>query len=283
MNKKYIIFTDIDGTLYDSNRNCIPNSSLEALKKAKENGHKIFICTGRPYPDINPDYFDLPVEGFILSCGAQIIMNSKTVFANPIPLNLLKPIIQYLVEKNIGFSLDGINRNYLFSDAQKVFRRFECRNLNIPYTTDENADILLAQNHMYSFDLCKENDLKQILKISIYTNNTSDLMNFVDHLPETMHGYIEESTSVKHFAEITLKENSKASGIIKVLEILNKTVDSTIAIGDGYNDIDMLKFAHIGIAMGNACDELKKTADFITKDISNNGFEYALKYFNLIE
>lgn len=282
MNKRFIIFTDVDGTLYDPNHNCIPKSSIETLKKAKENGHKIFICTGRPYPDINPEYFELPIEGFILSCGAQIMIENKTIYSNPIPLQTLKEMLAYLVEKRVGFSLDGCERNYLFDEAKMVFRKFECRNLGIPYTTDEAADQLLAKHYMFPFEMCKEEDLKQILKISIYTNNTKDLMYFMNHLPESMQGYVENSINVKHFAEITLKENTKASGIHHVLDILNESIENTIAIGDGLNDLDMLKNVNIGIAMGNSCEELKAIADYVTKDIQEDGFKYAFKHYKLI-
>lgn len=280
--KKYIIFTDIDGTLYDSKNNCIPQSSLDTLNELNRKGHKIFMCTGRPYPDIHPDYFKLPVEGFILSCGAHILMRSNTIYSNPIPYNILKKMLDFLIDHKIGFSLDGRDRNYLFDDALDVFRKFECRNMGVPFTTNEKADELLAEHNMFPYDKCSESDLKQILKISIYTNNTNDLLEFMNQLPNSMHGYIEKTKSVQYFAEITLKENTKASGIDKVLSLLNESLDNTIAIGDGLNDLDMLRKANIGIAMGNACNELKEIADFITKDIQDDGFKYAFEYFKLL-
>lgn len=282
MNKKYILFTDVDGTLYNPKQNKISDSSIQALKQARENGHKIFFCTGRPYPDINPSYFDLPIDGCIISCGAHIMMNNQTIYSNPIPYELLKSLLDYLIQHDIGFSLDGIDRNYLFSEAHEVFRHFECRNYNLPYTTDEYADQLLAENHMYPYDLCKEEDLKQICKISIYTNNTKDLIPFLEQLPASMHGYAEKAYSVQSFAEITMKENTKSSGIDYILNELDYSIEDTIAIGDGFNDIDMIQHVSIGIAMGNACDELKACADYVTDDIDDDGFAHALNKFQLI-
>ena len=282
MDKKYVVFIDIDGTLYDAKQNCIPASSLNALAEARKNGHKLFICTGRPFPDVNPEYFHLPIDGFIISCGAHIILNSETIYKNPIPIHTLKELVGFMTEHNIGFSLDGLERNYLFSDAHKVFRRFECRNMNVPYTTDEAADLLLAQNHMYPFDLCSEDDLKQITKISIFTNNTEDLNELFRHLPDELHGYIEGTQSVQHFAEITLKENSKSSGIDIILKTLNLPLENTIAIGDGNNDIDMINYVHFGVAMGNSCEELKAHADYITKNIDEDGLAHAFRYLKLI-
>lgn len=282
MDKKYTVFIDIDGTLYDAKQNGIPASSLDALEKARKNGHKLFICTGRPFPDVNPEYFHLPVDGFILSCGAHIILDSKTFYKNPIPTNVLKGLIDIMLAQNIGFSLDGLERCYLFSDAHAVFRRFECRNMNVPYTTDEVADQLLAQNHMYPFDMCREDDLKQITKISIFTNNTHALNELMHHLPDTMHGYMEDAHTVRHFAELTLKENTKSSGIDIVLQTLNHPLQNTIAIGDGRNDIDMINHVHFGIAMGNACNELKTHADYVTQAIDEDGLAYAFHYLNLI-
>ena len=154
--------------------------------------------------------------------------------------------------------------------------------MNVPYTTDEAADQLLAQNHMYPFDMCCEDDLKQITKISIFTNNTDALIELLHSLPDTMHGYMEETQSVRHFAEITLKENTKSSGIDIILQTLNLPLENTIGIGDGKNDIDMINHVHFGIAMGNACDELKTHADYVTKDIDKDGLAHAFRYLSLI-
>ena len=75
---------------------------------------------------------------------------------------------------------------------------------------------------------------------------------------------------------------SKAVGIEKLVERINRNIDDTIAFGDGRNDIEMLETVNIGVAMGNAVDEAKAVANYETDRIENDGIVKALKHFELI-
>lgn len=74
---KKAIFLDIDGTLFDHSTNSIPESSIKAIRMAKKNGHLIFICTGRGISEVGNDFSFLPLDGYILSCGANIFVHKK--------------------------------------------------------------------------------------------------------------------------------------------------------------------------------------------------------------
>ena len=78
------------------------------------------------------------------------------------------------------------------------------------------------------------------------------------------------------------KGNNKASGIAFVMEHLGIHREDTFAIGDSINDKDMIEFAGTGIVMGNGTEIVKQSADFITKDLQDDGLAYALKEFELI-
>ena len=82
--------------------------------------------------------------------------------------------------------------------------------------------------------------------------------------------------------EIIAKGNSKATGIDKIIEHYNHPLKQTMALGDGKNDLEMVIHAGVGVAMGNASITLKEHADYITKHIDEDGFEYALKEYNII-
>lgn len=83
--------------------------------------------------------------------------------------------------------------------------------------------------------------------------------------------------------EICCKGINKSYGMEKYLEYVGLTRKDAIAFGDGPNDLDMLSFAETGVAMGNGLEEVKKLADFVTKDINENGIAYALKELGLIK
>ena len=90
---KKFVFIDIDGTLFDYNNHCVPASAKEALKAAKENGHELFICTGRPKPVVEASYLDLPISGIIYAGGGHIEINGKMIYSSIFPRKELMKIL----------------------------------------------------------------------------------------------------------------------------------------------------------------------------------------------
>ena len=83
--------------------------------------------------------------------------------------------------------------------------------------------------------------------------------------------------------DIISKHGGKAKGLAKFMERYGLRPGETMAFGDGENDIDMIRFAGIGVAMGNAIKNLKSAADYITTDIDDDGIANALQHFGLID
>jgi len=79
------------------------------------------------------------------------------------------------------------------------------------------------------------------------------------------------------------KDSDKAKGILAVLEYFGWNPENCLAIGDNPNDIEMLNFAGIAIAMGNARPEVKTEADYVTDDIDEDGWANAMRHFELID
>lgn len=84
------------------------------------------------------------------------------------------------------------------------------------------------------------------------------------------------------FADVVIADGGKDKGIEIVLDYMKLSKDECMAFGDGGNDIAMLKYVGRGIAMGNANPPVKEIADFVTRDIDDDGIEYALKYFGVL-
>ena len=273
---KYI-FIDIDGTLFDHSQNTIPISSLLALKKVHKQGHKIYLSTGRANTEIDYEYSSLPISGMILSCGAQVIVNNKIIYLAKYPQNDLKYLMHFMLENNIGFALDGYQKSFFSDEAFRIFSSFILNNKN------ENSELsraIMAQKKMYHLNQLQEPDFNQILKISLFSYNYEQCKRLMEILPNSLTGFIYKN---KHLnivnGEISMKGITKATGMDKILLHEKAYLKDTIAIGDSLNDIEMLEHAHIGICMGNGVEDCKKIADFITKDIGDDGLAYALDHF----
>ena len=91
-----------------------------------------------------------------------------------------------------------------------------------------------------------------------------------------------ESSWHSSASDIVLKQAGKVNGIRKILEYCEIGQSETMAFCDGDNDLDMIQFAEIGIAMGNATDLIKRNSDYITTSVDEDGILNALAHFNLI-
>jgi hydroxymethylpyrimidine pyrophosphatase-like HAD family hydrolase len=87
------------------------------------------------------------------------------------------------------------------------------------------------------------------------------------------------TTSIVNNIEINSREATKGVALKKLADYLKIPLESTMAFGDDTNDTTMLKAAGIGVAMGNAYDEVKQSADFVTKDCDDNGVAFAVRHF----
>lgn len=280
MNKK-LIFIDIDGTLLNHATGEIPASSLQAIQQARANGHRIFLCTGRPLPDLNDFILALPLDGMILSCGAHVIADGNSIYEYPFPKQELQELIAYMQKHDIGFVLEGSKRNYLTPFAYSLFHNFVSTDNKV---NSEMARIIMAQTGMLPLHEMKAEDMNQILKISIFSRSREYTQRMVHKLPKHLYGFLHENGHIDVLnGEISVRGINKATGIDRILAYYKKySLVDTIAIGDSLNDMEMIQHAGIGIAMGNAVEPLKAVADYVTEDISDDGFYKAFQHLHIL-
>ena len=282
MNKKYFIFSDVDGTLFSYKQCGIPKSSLDAIIKARENGHKVFISSGRGKHMIDYDDYKIDIDGFVLCNGSHIVLNNEDFYIDFINKDDCKRLIELLVENKIGFLLEGIYENYLYRDGLKVIRDFERKCVNKLEMNDIETDQSLESHHVVNFDKFKY-DYENYIKLNVYFNNKDTIDLVLNNLGDNLYAiYDPNDTAPIKSIEIMAKGNTKATGIDKIIEHYNHPLTQTMALGDGKNDLEMVMHASVGVAMGNANIILKEHADYITKHIDDDGFEYALKEYKII-
>ncbi len=251
-------FFDIDGTLYSHTTNRVPDSAKKALEQLRKNGIKIVVCTGRSLSD----YKKLPVaeiefDGYLTLNGMLCYdENYNVISGTPIPekdAGIIKMI--FLAEK-IPITL--INENGLKLNFEN----------DIVIKTQSDANEAVPEINMYR-------GLK-IYQASAFVNEKQKNM-----LKELL-DYCDITSWHDTGIDIIAKGSGKDTGIQKYIELNDISQDEIMAFGDGENDIRMLKYAGIGVALGNAKEEVKEIADYVTADIDDDGIEKALKHFNLI-
>lgn len=269
-----LVFVDIDGTLCDFNGG-VPDSAIEAIKTARENGHKVFVCTGRAKSEIYPFILDIGFDGLVCSAGAFVECEGNVIFHKSIDENLREILIEYLQKDNTAFLLETNEGVYIQKKDEKVL-------YDIFLSSGEEINI---DSKEYLKILSIADDIMQVKQVNkvLYFQSKKSLkqmqQDFGEHfliLPNSIGVFGSNS------GEISDKKINKSTGIQKVLSYYGKNKDTVIAFGDGANDVEMLTFAQIGIAMGNAWDKLKEYADDVTDSVSENGIYNGFKKYNLI-
>lgn len=253
------VFLDFDGTVFSHASACIPASTYEAVRKLRENGIKVFLCTGRAFAEFYDfDLTDFKLDGRILSNGQMVFdENDELIYECSIQGELKDRVISLFKEKR--FPMYMVTRDDIF--------------LN-----DVNETVLTVQDAVSSgIPRIKEYEGEDVCMVSAFFNCEEDIQTIYE---------------LKDLAEITWwhigavdivpKGISKANGIDQVCKRYGILQSETMGIGDGENDIGMLQHCAIGIAMGNAADNTKKSADYVTDDIDEDGVYNALKHYGLI-
>ncbi len=243
------LFFDIDGTLVSFTTHQIPQSTLDAVHEVRKKGIKVFIATGRPLPFIN-NIAGLEYDGIMSANGASIILNDGTVIRH-----------------------QTVDR----ADIQRIVAYQNENPIPVAYATNEEAFVTHYNgNFQEVFDLL---DLKTPRTIHPEEALQKDIIQVIAFFQEAEEPYIMQNV-LQHcdaqrwhpyFADCIYKGTNKATGIDDVARYLGIDISETMAFGDGGNDKSMLSHAGIGIAMGNASDDVKQCAKMVTDSVDNDG------------
>lgn len=272
MDKK-VVFLDVDGTLVNK-EGIIPASAQEAIHKAQANGHKMVVCTGRSLFQVPQMLINLGFSGIIAAAGAHVIADGKEIFHATIDEEHRKMVSDYLQRNKFVFCFqtdDGIVASE--ENRKKLL--------------DNLMDMGVTENYMAQivgeFHICDDvwkNDREE--KVIYYDapfpveRVNADLQPYFDTVQLSLAG------ADDYCGEIGINGIHKATGMQTYLDYVDISRENTIAIGDGPNDFQMLEYAKVGVAMGNAKDEVKERANMVTDDINENGIYNAFQKLGLI-
>lgn len=254
-----LIFFDIDGTLIGEGSRVIPESAREAIQEARRRGHICVINTGRSRKLVGEDLTgQTEFDGLIMGCGTMIVYHGETMLHRSFSEEESHRIIDGLRRHEIDACLEGSEDNFCEPDDRmftEVFRRFIHRFDDLHYRWMDDAPGRFDKFYSYA-------DRRE--KMEAFQKEFSDLLDFVDR----KEGYY----------EVMPKGYSKASAMEVMAEKLGIPMSQTAALGDSSNDLSMLACAGISIAMGNATEDVKAMADFVTTAVEDDGIRNALRW-----
>lgn len=253
-------FFDIDGTLIPHGEEKFPDSTLKALQLLKEKGIKVFIATGRPVTTITNALSQFDFDGYMALNGQYCYVDGRVVRDCYISQEDIEKALPYLTDHQISCIFAEKDYVYVNLMNQQYIKFHQDKKALM----NEIDDVKRVQNH-----------------------KTYQLMIFINEADEDeLFKHLNNCKSARWhpmFADIIPVDGGKNTGIDAIIDYLNISLNNVIAFGDGGNDIDMLKHAGIGVAMGNASEKVKNAADYVTTKDSEDGIYNALKHFHIIE
>lgn len=264
-----MIAIDMDGTLLRDDKT-ISDETLRAIKLAKLKGVKVVLATGRPADGINQylSKLDLTKEDdYVITFNGSLIQNcaSKAVIFSEV-LNINDFNYLHSLAKALNIDMHAFTKEHgLITPKMNPFTKFEAT-ANKLEATILDFETLPEKTNLIKFMMVGEEiDIDRVHKI----------------LPKEV---LEKYTVVKSgpiFLEFLNKQCNKGEAVKRLAHHLNISLNDVICIGDAGNDYHMIKYAGLGVAMGNAYDEVKEVADYVTKTNENHGVAHVINKFIL--
>lgn len=267
--KYEIIVLDLDGTLTNRDKVITP-ATRDVLMKAQGQGKLVVLASGRPTYGVIPMARELELEkygGYILSYNGGVIINCRTmetIFSSLLP--------EESNEKIIGLAKEhGVN-----------ILTYEGETIITPDSTDIYVNKEAAVNRMKvrQIENFKEHITFEVPKFLLLDDG--DYLALVEPMVKAALGKnFSVYRSEPYFLEVLPKGIDKAKSLERLLGDLNLTREQMIACGDGYNDLTMIQYAGMGVAMGNAVLSIRKAANFITLSNDEEGVAHVVEKFLL--
>ena len=258
--KKRMIFFDIDGTLLNHNKS-LPASTKKAISRLKELGHELAIATGRApfmFEDLRNE---LGIHTYVSFNGQYVVYNGKPVYTNPLDKKELLSLTDYAFERN---------NPLIYEHHDKMYANIE----DHPYIKEGIGSLKISHQPIFDPKFYRENEIYQSLLFCTAEEEEAYREKFSKFEFVRWHEFS---------MDVLPTGGSKAIGIKALIQTLGIPMDYVYAFGDGLNDIEMLTFVKNSVAMGDAVDQVKKAAKYVTKPVDEDGILRGLELVGLLE
>lgn len=255
MNAPYAAFFDLDGTLAGGNLPPLP-ADVEAIRAFRAAGNYVFLCTGRSVGYLYDAVLDIGFDGIVAGAGAHVMLGDTVLHRSFVTPAQLDPLL------------------HRFETADQVLI-LETERLMVqlapPHVTELRHDYPIVRTAEEWYRRYRD---EVVSKLTIYKAP----------MPDDLKALVQADLSlIEHptYYEACPRGCSKSAGIQTVIQRLGIPRERVLAFGDSSNDRDMIVFAGIGVAMGNATDEIKSLADYVTLPYTEAGVAHAFAHLKL--
>ena len=259
-------FLDVDGTLLPFGCRHVPESGVKAIREARAEGHRVFFATGRSDKEITDELYSVGFDGGVFAAGGLIIVDGKEIYHYVLPEEDKEFLLGYCRDHNMDLLVQSDNGTWATPKAMRHWHDMLLRFLGADVSVDglRVADELppgtTVNKILYITDEGTLEDVRRDLcpRFIVIANTLG--------IPGDLMG------------EVSPAGITKATGIRRVIDYLGDGPESVCAIGDGSNDLEMIETSYLGIAMGNAMEEVKAVAGYVAPDVDKDGLAAAFRH-----
>ena len=249
-------YFDADGTLVSFRTHEMPDDAREALRLLGDAGVKRILCTGRNARSSQALMETGLFDGFVLLNGQYCELNGDAIHSAPVDREDLELAVRGAEAGKFTLEFIGLRESILNRTDDWTYRNNTSKR-SAPFNVRparEALDMTVYLFHLYGPAGCEEGLLRRAKNLT-------------------------SARWAKNFADIYPTDGGKARGMMALNAALGISPEETIAFGDGENDIDMLRYAGIGVAMGSADEAVRTAADYVTPSVDEGGILQAVRYF----
>lgn len=261
-----LVAIDMDGTLLREDKS-VSLRTKKAIQKAKDKGVHVVLASGRPIEGLKNylnEFKMVTDEDYVLSFNGAVVKNTKT--NEIIKNNTLKGIdltYLYALSKELGVNIHAFSKAGCITPVVTKYSQVEGDINGIPVIVTDYENIK------------PEEDIIKIMMV----DEPNILEEAIKKLPQEVYEKYTVVRSAPFFLEFLNKEANKGEGVKALADYLGIKREQVICIGDAGNDRHMIEFAGLGVAMGNAFEEIKEIADYVTYTNEEDGVAHVIEKF----
>ena len=260
------VFLDMDGTLLKSDHS-VSELTKQTIRQINKKGIPVVLVSARPLNAVLPTWHDIGLEAYpvVTLNGSYIVEDDKPIFDAMIDLSVTADVAAEVkpYKANIAYYIQRewfAEANDAWTEHEQKIMDVKIRIAPLPELIKEWADRKVGPNKMM---VMSEPETIAIVQ---------------EKLKAKYNGRLNIYPSKPTYLEVMDPAGSKSNAVRFLIERMGIDRKDIIAMGDNYNDREMIQFAGMGVAMGNAPDEIKQAADYVTDTNNNDGVRKALEH-----
>lgn len=275
-----IVFLDVDGTLVDY-ENRLPDSAVTAIRRARQLGHRVYICTGRSRAEVYPPLWDIGLDGMIGGNGSYVEDHGQVIFHQALTPDQCRRVVDWLHSRGLEFYLES--NNGLFASENFEEAALPAIRLYSKRKEREGAERVTVRSAFPEIIFGENLYRDDLNKVSFLLSDYQDYLDARDAFPDLKAGTWGGKGEEALFGDLGVKDIDKAAAVETLVRHLHGDMKDTIAFGDAKVDIPMLECCAYGVAMGNGGPEIKAMADYVADSVEQDGLYKAFQALGLLD